>query len=283
MENSASTTRKKNYRRKPRTNEDTDAAVDGESPATSMLTSTAEEPTSETIEDLLEIRRMRKRTPGMDTQKLQAPLEKKKKKTENKKDGSKTAVTSHDAAASAETEKKSTLAFTGQTNIVDVDKHMMAYIEKEMRKRKTDKSTPTNDTENRDDNHDDNSDNDNDDEEEKDTTAPNILDPFYALYVASEQAKMNINKNKDKEGSLTSSSTMLTQVQEVDLGMDARLRNIEETERAKRKLQEDAKSSNIMNNVPSHRFFQHRLNIQSSSHSSDQQMVDRFRKIQRRR
>ncbi|KIM58790.1 hypothetical protein SCLCIDRAFT_1218341, partial [Scleroderma citrinum Foug A] len=52
---------------------------------------------------------------------------------------------------------------------------------------------------------------------------------------------MTEKKAEVEEGSVTSSLTMLTCIPEVDLGMDARLKNIEETEKAKRQVTEERK------------------------------------------
>jgi len=51
--------------------------------------------------------------------------------------------------------------------------------------------------------------------------------------------KYKTQNTKLQEGSVTSSLAMLTAIPEVDLGMDARLKNIEETEKAKRVAAEE--------------------------------------------
>ena len=94
-----------------------------------------------------------------------------------------------------------------------------------------------------------------DDEDEK---KQEPLDPQEALYHLSD--KWNLNKQTHPEdGSVTNSMTMLTAIPEVDLGMEcvpslpispttfprthrshsARLKNIEETEKAKRLIAEE--------------------------------------------
>ncbi|KAI0290078.1 hepatocellular carcinoma-associated antigen 59-domain-containing protein [Multifurca ochricompacta] len=106
--------------------------------------------------------------------------------------------------------------FTQQTNALDVDKHMMAYIEENMKLRSapvqesTVSSTATGTS--------------------AATTGPGAknddlfsnLDPRY-----------KVERKPGEEGSVTNSLSMLTAIPEVDLGMDTRLRNIEETEKAK--------------------------------------------------
>ena len=103
--------------------------------------------------------------------------------------------------------------FTHQTGILDVDKHMMAYIERELAKRRGQESGQI--------------------DTEKELQA---LDPRDELYKVAE--KYRIHKRPVDEGNVTTSSAMLTAIPEIDLGIDNRLKNIEATERAKRKLQE---------------------------------------------
>lgn len=132
--------------------------------------------------------------------------------------------------------------FQGETGTVDVDKHMMAYIEEEMKKRnqrgELDGSL-------------------NDAEKVKALLNPNdelySVDEKYKKILQSarealEAAKRNVNpgsraKEEDdkEEGNATLSSAMLNGVPEVDLGMDHRMKNIEETERAKRAMLEAQK------------------------------------------
>lgn len=133
--------------------------------------------------------------------------------------------------------------FQGETGTVDVDKHMMAYIEEEMKKRnqRGEVDEKLNDA-------------------EKFKIA--LLNPNDELYSVDEKykkilqsakealeaAKKNINsgskaKEQDdrEEGNATLSSAMLNGVPEVDLGIDQRMKNIEETERAKRAMMEAQK------------------------------------------
>ena len=101
--------------------------------------------------------------------------------------------------------------FTHQTGILDVDKHMMAYIERELKKRRGQESGEF------------------DAEKEMQN-----LDPHDELFKVAEQYR---TKSKPlEEGNVTTSAAMLTAIPEVDLGIDSRLKNIEATEMAKRKL-----------------------------------------------
>ena len=84
--------------------------------------------------------------------------------------------------------------FTQQTNTLDVDKHMMAYIEENLKIR----SKPREDS----------------DDEDK----PH--DPQEALYKIAEHWKVGKPQPKTDEGSVTNSMTMLTAIPEVDLGME---------------------------------------------------------------
>lgn len=147
--------------------------------------------------------------------------------------------------------------FQGETGTVDVDKHMMAYIEEEMNKRRQGQKM--------------------DAAVEaallaKDSTHGSFNNAEDELYKVAEkykaiqqsakdaiaQAKGNINStsssnkysdaiqalasttnDEDKdEGNASLSTSMLTGVPEVDLGMEVRMRNIEATERAKRGIEE---------------------------------------------
>lgn len=103
--------------------------------------------------------------------------------------------------------------FTHQTGILDVDKHMMAYIERELKKRRGQESGEF------------------DAEKELQT-----LDPHDDLFKVAERYRTK-SKPLD-EGDVTTSAAMLTAIPEVDLGIDSRLKNIEATEMAKRKLME---------------------------------------------
>jgi hypothetical protein len=147
--------------------------------------------------------------------------------------------------------------FQGETGTVDVDKHMMAYIEEEMQKRRQGGDN---------------------------TSLPNelnlktaILNPQDELYSIAEkyrkiqqsaqealdEAKRNVNaghKQRDRgaqgeeeekeEGDTSISQAMLTGVPEIELGIDHRMRNIQETERARKamleaqKLNHDVKDEN---------------------------------------
>ena len=93
----------------------------------------------------------------------------------------------------------------------------MSYIETEMRKkRKTNDDNP----------------------EIKSSSSIRRNDPNDELYAVARRFSKNTSDIMD-EGSVTTSSSMLTQIPEVDLGIESKLRNIEQTEKAKRKLMDE--------------------------------------------
>ena len=85
--------------------------------------------------------------------------------------------------------------FTHQTGIVDVDKHMLAYIEKELKKRRGQESGEF------------------DAEKEMQN-----LDPRDELFRVAE--KYRIKRDHLQEGSVATSAAMLTAIPEVDLGIE---------------------------------------------------------------
>lgn len=133
--------------------------------------------------------------------------------------------------------------FQGETNLIDVDKHMMAYIEEEMKKRRQG----------------------GDGDEDGSVTASAgdvravLSNPEDELYKVAEkytrlqqEARNAAQANKlisnrakaddeEGEGNVGLSSAMLSGIPEVELGMDSRLKNIEDTEKAKRALFEARK------------------------------------------
>ncbi|GAA5992746.1 hypothetical protein JCM11641_001476 [Rhodosporidiobolus odoratus] len=208
--------------------------------------------TSSTLDSLLALRRLKRSTAGLDLERLNAGERKKRAKREEAGDGEggaggdgtvinkdgmlegtnggiqqgagKDRLRDDGDAPEAKARKivKSD-NFTGQTNTVDVDKHMLAYIDAELaRKRAPDPASAP-------------------------TKSSKPHDPRDDLYRVSDKYKFDdivetekSKKDKDEEeGNVTLSASMLMGIPEVDLGIDIKLRNIEATEKAKRKLQED--------------------------------------------
>ncbi|KAF7724218.1 hypothetical protein EC973_001237 [Apophysomyces ossiformis] len=216
--------KQRNYRKKK---VESDEESDVSTPSTS--TPEPQSDVSETIEELQEIRRLRRKHGGIDAEKLFKGVAKKKKKQEDDPWKLKTGgLVDKDAIRSGRyedesAEKKLKLdSFTTQTNALDVDKHMqvlemnrMAYIEEEMRKRRGETA--------------------NVEEDDKKKKLP--LDIYEELYKIPDRLKLE--KKPLAEGSVQLSTQMLTAIPEVDLGMEPRLQNIEDTERAKRKLMDE--------------------------------------------
>jgi len=123
--------------------------------------------------------------------------------------------------------------FTQQTNALDVDRHMMAYIEENMKTRRGGQNK----------------------DGEEGSSRP--YDAKEELFKLPEKYKTQ-NIRAQEEGSVTNSISMLAAIPEVDLGMDTRLKNIEETEKAKR-IAADSRGLKRQNNDEEHlaatRFF----------------------------
>ncbi|KAK7062104.1 hepatocellular carcinoma-associated antigen 59-domain-containing protein [Favolaschia claudopus] len=173
------------------------------------------------LNDLIELRKLRKARQGIDAAKLSKGDERRKKRSreeeEEAKGGLKKGATPDADEEDAERDAKARRVvrnnnFTQQTNALDVDKHMMAYIEENLKVR----GKPR-------------------DEDDK-NKGP--VDPQEALYKIADRWKVEKQKPTPDDGSVTNSMTMLTAIPEVDLGMDTRLKNIEETEKAKRVVAE---------------------------------------------
>ncbi|SGY69657.1 BQ5605_C004g03045 [Microbotryum silenes-dioicae] len=199
---------------------------------------------SATLEDLIALRKLKRATGGIDLDRLNAG-EKKRKPKANRDDptgadpserinedgmieglhgGIQHKDRVRDGAGDLDPNDPSKMTrrlvtnnnFTGQTNTIDVDKHMMAYIEEELRKRKSGGADSADALAGAD-------------------LSTRALDPRDELYQIAERYR--IEKKEEKEdGNLQLSATMLTAIPEVDLGIDTKLKNIEETEKAKRAL-----------------------------------------------
>ncbi|GAA5874918.1 hypothetical protein JCM8547_003610 [Rhodosporidiobolus lusitaniae] len=203
----------------------------------------AEDSTSETLDSLLQLRRLKRSTAGLELDRLNAGERKKRPKTSAvKEDGGDGTVVREDGSvegtkgglrgakdrikddgdAPAVQARKIVKSdnFTGQTNTVDVDKHMLAYIDAELARKR---GTPT---------------------PAEQAAASKPHDPRDDLYRVADKYKFadvaeleKTKKDKDEdEGNVTLSASMLMGIPEVDLGIDTKLKNIEATEKAKRDL-----------------------------------------------
>ncbi|KAF9266298.1 hypothetical protein L218DRAFT_956655 [Marasmius fiardii PR-910] len=162
------------------------------------------------LAELIELRKLRKNRQGIDVAKLtKGDVKKKRKKGEDEEDEEE-----KQEETQQQKSRKAVRAnnFTQQTNALNVDKHMMAYIEENLKIRSKPK---------------------------EDDVKNKPVDPQEALYQVPERWKVDQKKSVAEEGSITNSLAMLTAIPEVDLGMDTRLKNIEETEKAKRVVAEE--------------------------------------------
>ncbi|KAF4619557.1 hypothetical protein D9613_004981 [Agrocybe pediades] len=173
------------------------------------------------LAELLELRKLRKAREGIDVAKLNKGDAKKKKKRprEGEVVGGLRKGFHEDEEDEEDKEARTRRVirsnnFTQQTNALDVDKHMMAYIEENLKIRSRPK-------------------------EESDEEDNGPLDPREALYNIADRWKVEKQKATTDVGSVTNSLSMLTAIPEVDLGMDTRLKNIEDTEKAKRVVAEE--------------------------------------------
>ncbi|KAI9308514.1 hepatocellular carcinoma-associated antigen 59-domain-containing protein [Cunninghamella echinulata] len=228
---------------------------------------------NETIEELQEIRRLRRKHGGVDAEKLLKGEKKKvkvKKPTEDSNAWSlqsgglvdkDTFATGKGATEDEGKGKKIRLdTFTSQTNKVDVDKHMMNYIETELRKKRGEDYVP-------------------EDENDQVNKEEGIQDIYQELYHLPDRLKFATEAVK--EGNVQHSTQMLTAIPEVDLGISAQLRNIEETERAKRKLMESTEKKNDNNaRIINHRFDHGRKDRRQWA--TDEAVEERFKKRMRK-
>ncbi|KAJ3755646.1 hepatocellular carcinoma-associated antigen 59-domain-containing protein [Lentinula raphanica] len=204
------------------------------------------------LADLIELRKMKKLRQGIDAVKLaKGNVKKKRKRTREEEEELQGGLRKGAAVDEEEEEDKDAKArrvvrtnnFTQQTNALDVDKHMMAYIEENLKIR----SKP------------------------REEAGKKPLDPQEALYQVPDRWKVEQKKTATAdEGSVSNSLTMLTAIPEVDLGMDARLKNIEETEKAKRVVAEErSERKKPQNNDEEHlvasRFYRPNLKLKSDA------------------
>ncbi|KAJ3017097.1 hypothetical protein HKX48_003720 [Thoreauomyces humboldtii] len=188
-----------------------------------------EDTTSSVLAEALELRQFRRRAPGMDItdlnrgdRKLAAKRAAAEKEKEVEDDPWK--LKSGGGLVNMEEVRGRTFAgeeapqntsvgggFSAESNAMDTERHMRDFIEKEMQKRRGDVGEAT--------------------------AAPaESLDPHDELFQIPDHLK-TIEKPVS-EGNVTLSTSMLTAIPEIDLGISSKLRNIEETERAKRLLVE---------------------------------------------
>ncbi|KAG2128978.1 hepatocellular carcinoma-associated antigen 59-domain-containing protein [Suillus clintonianus] len=232
---------KRRNRPQPRVRE---SSPDTEQP--SELEEDEEEDKSLPISELIELRKLKKSRQGIDVSKL-SKGDAKKRKHKTAEDGEEAQgglragarVDEEEAGTDAKARRAvRTSNFTQQTNVLDVDKHMMAYIEENLKIR----SRPEDPSESK--------------------PGANAQDEF------SLSERWKGEKKAADEGNVTNSMAMLTAIPEVDLGMDTRLKNIEETEKAKRQVAEvrkERKRSNDEEHLVATRFYRPHLKQKSDA------------------
>ncbi|BGP22530.1 hypothetical protein Rt10032_c07g3008 [Rhodotorula toruloides] len=207
-----------------------------------------EDSTSETLEELLALRRLKRLTAGLELEKLNSGEKRKRVRPVAEGDASGQVLENgmiegthgglrggaaagdriRDDSEGPEAKARKIIKtdnFTGQTNTVDVDKHMLAYIEAELAKKRGEASGSSADP-------------------SSNPSRPH--DPRDELYRVAEKYRFaditeqeGKKKERDEEeGNVTLSTGMLMGIPEVDLGIDTKLKNIEATEKAKRALRE---------------------------------------------
>ncbi|GAA5905332.1 hypothetical protein JCM8208_003819 [Rhodotorula glutinis] len=246
--------------------------------------------TSETLDELLALRRLKRSTAGLELDRLNSGERRKRAKptaapgeggaadggTVLREDGTVEGTQGglrsgaggaagqdrlRDDAESHDTRQRKIIKtdnFTGQTNTVDVDKHMLAYIDAELAKRRDPSSASGADA----------------------GAAKKALEPRDELYAVADKYKFadiaaaeQGKKDRDEdEGNVTLSASMLMGIPEVDLGIDRKLANIEATEKAKRQLS-DAKAAaraarlahDEADEMAADRFYRHRRPLESDT------------------
>ncbi|KZT62807.1 hypothetical protein CALCODRAFT_425313 [Calocera cornea HHB12733] len=175
------------------------------------------------LEDIIELRKYRQgaRHQGIDSGKL-GKGEKRKRREEDTAVEEEGGLKRREFESEGDAGEVDSIAkklrannFTQQTGALDVNKHMMEYIEQELQKRRGDTGPAV--------------------VEEK----TGAYDPYAQLFKVDPKFKTK-SRTEEEEGGVATSMAMLTAIPEVDLGMETRLRNIEETEKAKRQAADRA-------------------------------------------
>jgi len=175
--------------------------------------------TSNLIQEAMEIRKFRKRPEGMETKELSIGEENQKPVDEEAENNEPVSKNFSDTGIVS--------SFKTQTNYMDTEKLMNKYIEDEIRKNRGENV---------------------ENEEEEEIQQSTATDEFNSMYEIPDNLK--VKEKYIKEDNVTTSLSMLTSIQEVDLGIENKLKNIEETEKARKKLEDDKKKKkNTVNNL----------------------------------
>ncbi|KAF9912290.1 hypothetical protein EC991_000182 [Linnemannia zychae] len=228
--------KKRNYRKKREDSpEDSPATTSSETGGVEDSAAQENEPEGLSLDELIELRKYRQRPSGIAAVDLLVGDTTGKKKKKDKivavdpwKLSSGGGLVDMDEVRRTEESESTTKSgmtntFMKQTNKLDVDKHMMKYIEDEMKRRRGEAGDAEDTT----------------DQAGNYNGDTDILDELGIRKTAPRP---------EQEGNVQLSTTMLTAIPEVDLGMEAKLKNIEETERAKRKLYEERTTTSITAN-----------------------------------
>lgn len=177
--------------------------------------------TSELIQEALEIRKLRRRPDGIEADellkgddKVKVTEEIIKEKDIGKETFSKSFSDENNAIVSS---------FKTQTNFMDTEKLMNKFIEDEIRKNRGEKIEKTGNDTNK--------------------IQNKISNDINNIYEIPENLK--VEAKPIKEDNVTTSTSMLTTIQEVDLGIENKLKNIEETEQARKILEEEKKKKKV--------------------------------------
>ncbi|KAF9586424.1 hypothetical protein BGW38_005206 [Lunasporangiospora selenospora] len=222
----SSKAKRRNYRKREATPEESadspsqqTVADEGAESGSGDQTSNKNEIEGLSLDELIELRKLRQRPSGIATADLLVGDTTGKKKKKDRSLGSDDAKRQEEGEGAKSSGILNT--FTKQTNALDVDKHMMKYIEEEMKKRRGDAGEL---------------------EDDQEQVAQEWRGDTEIL---NDLGIKRTDPKPEQEGNVQLSTTMLTAIPEVDLGMDSRLRNIEETEKAKRKLFEERTTTKI--------------------------------------
>jgi len=193
-----------------------------------------EEDVSALVQEALELRKYRRRLAGIEAGEL-IKGDKKKKKEEKKGDDDPWKLKSGGGLielndvrgrqfGGAEDSNLSTASFAQASNAMDTERHMREYVERDLKKKRggTDQEVT---------------------EEDAANGKSVVSDYKDELFVIPDN--LQISAKPVSEGNVTLSTSMLTAIPEIDLGIDVKLRNIEETERAKRRLHESSGPATI--------------------------------------
>jgi len=225
---------------KKRTRPQTRVRSPSPDPSDSAPTDAQQEQSDLPVSELLEISKFRRVRQGIDASKLTKGDGKKKRrrKPDDEADmpqgGLRPGAQISDESDSDEAEDKATKMrravrannFTQQTNALDVDKHMMAYIEENMKLRRSREQQSAGTSA----------------EAGMGSTSEVAAGPSTGAQPAANaqddlfdnlDPRYKVERKLGEEGSVTNSLSMLTAIPEVDLGINTRLRNIEETEKAR--------------------------------------------------